>query len=136
VGRADEDRGLAVADHFIVELGGPGDDEQLVVIDVDLGQLVRAERVLDRQRVQPVGLLEGAQLGLGRIDEPDPHEFGVIARALGPLLDGDLAHSPAVAVKVRGDNGHGPPDRSSAPSITEKCDRSAASRGIPRLSPR
>ena len=61
-GIANEDRGLAIADLAVHEMGWARDHEQLVAIDVELWQLVSEERVLDRQRVQVVILLELAQL--------------------------------------------------------------------------
>ena len=48
VGRANEDGGLTVTDAFLLQPGGAGDDEQLLAIDVNLGQLVGVECVLDR----------------------------------------------------------------------------------------
>ena len=54
---ADEDRGLAIIDMVLHHLRGAGDDEQLVAIDVDLGQLVGLERILDRQRMEIVAFL-------------------------------------------------------------------------------
>ena len=51
---------IAVSPYSIVspsKAGGAGDDEQLVAVDVDLGQLVGDDRVLDRQRMKVVALL-------------------------------------------------------------------------------
>ena len=61
-GIANEDRGLTIAGLAVREMGWACYHEQLVAIDVELWQLVCEERVLDRQRVQVVILLEFAQL--------------------------------------------------------------------------
>ena len=78
---ADEHRGLAISDLAALEMGGAGDDEQLVAIDVDLGQLVGLERVLDRQRMEVVLLLQDAHLLDGRVGDADPDELGSCPRA-------------------------------------------------------
>jgi hypothetical protein len=69
---ANEDRGLAIADLAVHEMGWARNHEQLVAIDVELWQLVCEERVLDRQRVQVVVLLELAQLRFARLEQSDP----------------------------------------------------------------
>ena len=51
---ADEDFGFTIFDDFAVQARRPRDDEELVAIDLDLGQLVRLDRVLDGERVQVV----------------------------------------------------------------------------------
>ena len=88
-GFANEDRGLAIGDLAVREMGWARHHEQLVAIDVELRQLVCEERVLDRQRVQVVILLELAQLRLARLEQSDPDEFGAIGRTADRLIQRD-----------------------------------------------
>jgi len=48
----DKEVGLAIADMVAFQVGGLGDDEQLIAIDVDLWRLAGVQGVLDRQRMQ------------------------------------------------------------------------------------
>ena len=105
-GIANEDRGLTIADLPVSEMGWARDDEQLVAIDVELWQLVCEERVLDRQRVQLVVLLELAQLRLARLEQSDPDEFGAIGCTADRLIERDRADPLAIAIETSGDNAH------------------------------
>ena len=103
---ADEHRGLAIGDLFAFEMGGAGDDEQLVAIDVELGKLVGLERVLDRQRMEVVLLLQEVQLGVGRVGDADPDELGLVLGARDLLVDRHLANALAVTIEKGGDDAH------------------------------
>ena len=105
-GIANEDRGLAIADLAVREMGWACYHEQLVAIDVELWQLMCEERVLDRQRVQVVILLELAQLRLARLEQSDPHEFGAIGRTADGLIQRDRADPLAIAIETSGDDTH------------------------------
>ena len=79
---ADEQLDLSELDHLL----GLGvarrleHDEQHVVVDLELGPLVRRDRVLDRELVEQELAPHGAELVLGRLVEPDPGE-GVLGPA-------------------------------------------------------
>ena len=59
---ADEHRGFAIDNLAALEMRRARDDEELIAVYVHLGQLIGLERVLDRERVEVVMGLEGAQL--------------------------------------------------------------------------
>src|SRR5689334_21660730 len=105
-GIANEDRGLAIADSTVRVMGWARHHEQLVAIDVELWQLMCEERVLDRQRVQVVILLELAQLRLARLEQSDPDEFGAIGRTADGLIERDRADPLAIAIETGGDDAH------------------------------
>ncbi len=84
---ADEDGGFAIVDVRLLQVRGTRDDEQLVVINVDLGQLVSLDRILYRQRVQPVAIGEAVHLVLCWIGNSDPDEFALDVTAVDPLVD-------------------------------------------------
>src|ERR1700722_1046020 len=105
-GIANEDGGLAIADLAIREMGWARHHEQLVAIDVQLWQLVCEERVLDRQRVQVVILLELTQLRLARLEQSDPDEFGAIGCTTDRLIKRDRADPLAIAIETGGDDAH------------------------------
>src|SRR3546814_17054993 len=83
---AKEDRGLARLDRIAVEIGGACDDEKLVAIDVGFGELVRLQRVLDRERVEAETLRDALELARRRFVEAEPEEL-----ALGPFVWNRLA---------------------------------------------
>ncbi len=62
---SDEQRCLAIGDFIAFEVCGLGDHEQLLAVNVDLRNLLRMDRVLDRKLMKRVSLLEDAHL-LGR----------------------------------------------------------------------
>ncbi len=45
---ADEERRFAVIDVVVAELSGSRDDEQLIAVDIDLGQLIGVDGIFDR----------------------------------------------------------------------------------------
>ena len=64
-------------------------DEQRLAVDLDLGQLVRVQRILDGELVQPELGLQRAQVLLGRLVEADPDEL-VAATRVCKELDGGV----------------------------------------------
>jgi len=61
-------------------------DEEAAIVELELGPLVRAQRVLDGQVVQPELLLYAAEQGLFRLVEPDPDEgIGVLLEDVADL---------------------------------------------------
>src|SRR3546814_20453897 len=74
---AKEDRGLARLDRIAVEIGGACDDEKLVAIDVGFGELVRLQRVLDRERVEAETLRDALELARRRFVEAEPEEIAL-----------------------------------------------------------
>src|SRR3984957_16842447 len=105
-GIANEDGGLAIADLAVSEMGWARHHEQLVAIDVQLWQLVCEERVLDRQRVQVVILLELTQLRLARLEQSDPDEFGAIGCTADRLIERDRADPLAISIETGGRCAH------------------------------
>ena len=105
-GIANEDRGLTIADFAVSEIGWACYHEQLVAIDVKLWQLVCEERVLDRQRVQVVILLELAQLRLARLEQSDPDKFGAIGCTADRLIERDRTDPLTIAIETGGDDAH------------------------------
>ena len=105
-GLADEHRRFAIGDAIVGEMRRSRDDEQLVPVDVDLGQLMRGQRILDGQRMEVVVLLQPAQLGFARLKKSDPDEFGTVGRAGDGLIERDRADQFSVAVKAGGDDAH------------------------------
>ena len=85
-GRADEHRRFAIHDAILGEMRSARHDEQLVPVDVDLGQLMRGQRILDGQRMQVVVLLQPPQLGFAWLKKSDPNEFGAVGRAGDGLI--------------------------------------------------
>src|SRR5205085_3561075 len=121
---SDKDGRFAIFDDFAVEAGGSGDHEQLFTIDIDLQQLVGAQRVFDGQRMQVIGLLKGGHFVDGRIDDADPDEGRFVVRAVGFLVDCDAAHSRAILVKIGGyDSHHASPSQVGRllASVGQKC---------------
>src|SRR3546814_4113741 len=70
--RADEEGGLPRLDRIAVEIGGAGDEEQLIAIGFDLGELVRLQRILDRERMQAEPLGDAGQFARCRLVEAAP----------------------------------------------------------------
>jgi hypothetical protein len=58
------------------------------------------ERVLDRQRVQVVVLLELTQLRLARLEQSDPDEFGAIGCTADRLIERDRTDPLAIAIET------------------------------------
>src|SRR5436190_18817503 len=104
---ADEYRGLAIVDMLAFKVGGAGDDEQLIVIDVDLGQLVGLDRILDRQRVEAVAGLQRMHFLFGWVGDANPYEFALVVGAVDLLVDRDRPDPMSVTIKVGGNDRHG-----------------------------
>ena len=101
---ADEDAGLAEHHLAVLQCGGAQHHEQRIAVDLELGHLVRAQRVLDRQLVQPELRLQDAQVLLGRLVEADPDEVALLARPGGAVAELDLGDPLTAAVGVGGDD--------------------------------
>ena len=104
---AKEDGGLAVGDPILRQISCSRNDEQLVVVDVHLGQLMGLERVLDRQWMQAVVILKQTQLQLRRLEQADPDEFRAVGRAPDRLIERDRAGDFPLAIEICRDNAHG-----------------------------
>ena len=76
-------------------------DEEVAVVQLELGPLVGADGVLDGQLVQAELLAHGLELLVGRLVEPDPHEAVRLAGRLEGQLERQLAVAP-LAVRVHG----------------------------------
>ena len=101
---ADEDAGFAEHHLALIELGGAQHHEQRVAVDLELGHLMRAQRVLDRQLVQPELRLQDAQVLLGRLVEADPDEVALLARPRGAVAELDLGHPAAATIGISGND--------------------------------
>ncbi|MNT32551.1 hypothetical protein D3C72_1684390 [compost metagenome] len=102
----DEDVGLAVPDGVVGLLRRAGDDEELAAIDLDLGHLMRRQRVLDRQGVQMKAPHQGLELLARRLVQTDPQVFAGLKPQ--PLVrQRRLANPLAVLVDIGGDDAHG-----------------------------
>src|SRR3954453_19228385 len=81
-----------------------------MAVDLELGQLVGGERILDGQLVQPELRLQDAQVLLGRLVKADPDEVTLLARPQGTLAELDLGNPAAAAIGIGGDDAtHGCP---------------------------
>ena len=80
--RVDEQQDLPDLDHLLgVDVAhGLQHEEQGVSVHLELRALVRLDRVLHRQRVQPELRLDALQLLLARLEEAEPGE-GAVAPA-------------------------------------------------------
>ena len=81
-------RGLGVGILLVDVPEGLQHHEERVVVPLDLGPLMCADRVLDGKRVQVVEVGDRLQLVAGRVVQPDPHEVMFLFH-LGPH-DGGL----------------------------------------------
>ncbi|MNU77821.1 hypothetical protein D3C71_674040 [compost metagenome] len=101
----DEDVGLAIPDGVVGLLRRAGDDEELAAIDLDLGHLMRRQRVLDRQGVQMKAPHQGLELLARRLVQADPQ---VLARLEPQSRIGQrrLPNPLAVLVDIGGDDRH------------------------------
>ena len=103
---ADEDRGLAVGDLLVHQMRGACYHEQLVSKDVNFGQLMRFQRILDRQRMESIIFLKFPQLRFGRLEQPNLDELGSVRSALIRLVERNRASPFPIAIEIGGDNGH------------------------------
>lgn len=100
VALAGEDVGLAVADLAVLEMRGAQHDEQQLAVDFQLRPLVRHQRVLDREIVQPEAQLHRPQQRLVRLLQADPDET-VVGR-LGAMRLGKIDGADAAPALVHG----------------------------------
>src|SRR3546814_18366209 len=103
---AKEDRGLARLDRIAVEIGGAYDDEKLVAIDVGFGELVRLQRVLDRERVEAETLRDALELARRRFVEAEPEEFALGAFVGNRLVAAEVADELSLVVEEGGHDRH------------------------------
>src|SRR3546814_6196798 len=75
--RTDEEGRLPRLDRIAVEIGGARDDEQLLAIGFDLGELVRLQRILDRERMQAEAPGDAGKHGRGRLVDAEPAAFAI-----------------------------------------------------------
>jgi hypothetical protein len=78
-----EEKGrLAISQRFIgFERGRARDDEQVLLVDVELGHLLRAERILDGERMQAILMRHPVHLVVVGLAQADPVEGAARARA-------------------------------------------------------
>ena len=96
-----EDCRLAIGDLFaLIDRGGPGNNEQLLPIGINLGHLHRVERIFDRKRVKSELRLQQGHLGRIRRVKSDPVKsswrqfaarFAIQRQALDSNLSCDVA---------------------------------------------
>ncbi|MNT22488.1 hypothetical protein D3C72_1578720 [compost metagenome] len=104
--RSDEDMGLAIEDMIVVALlGRASDDEQLAAIDLDLGHLMRRQRILDRQGVQAKASHQPLELLVRGFIETDPEVFARL-EPQARIGQRRLTHALAVLVDIGGDDAH------------------------------
>ena len=111
---ANKDRGLAIADFAVYEMGRARHHEQLVAKDADLGQLMGLEGILDGQRMETVIFLELPQFRFGGFEQPDPDELGPVLCASIRLVERNGPSPLAVAIEIGGHNAHAAPPTKSA----------------------
>ena len=103
---ADEDGGLAIGDPFVLKMRRARNYEQLVAKDVDFGQLMGLERILDGERMETVIFLELPQFRFGGFEQPDPDELGPVLCASIRLVERNGPGPLAVAIEIGGHNAH------------------------------
>jgi hypothetical protein len=64
----DKDGCFAIGDVILLKMSRARHDKQLIAVDVNFRQLVCLERILDRERMKPVVLLELLELSFGRLE--------------------------------------------------------------------
>jgi hypothetical protein len=100
--RGDESANFACAQltGLGIQLHGVRAQEQVRVVAVELRALMRADRILDRQRVQLQLLGNRRELRLGWVAIVQPHACTLILEVLGNVLDRKiLEHELALAVQ-------------------------------------
>ena len=105
---AKEDRGLPVADVLaLFDRRGARDDEEVLAVDLDFGDLLGVDRILDRQRVQ-------AELGAHQLDflgrrivQPDPVELRALRQhMLQPVDDERFLLGFSAGIAAGGNDRH------------------------------
>src|SRR3546814_3576167 len=89
--RADEEGRFPRLDRIAVEIGGAGDEEQLIAIGFDLGELVRLQRILDRERMQAEPLGDAGKFARCRLVEAEPEEIAIVAIIRDRLVRAEVA---------------------------------------------
>ena len=103
---AKEKGGFARMDRIGVEVGGAGDNEQLVAIGFDLRQLVRLQRILDRERVEAEAFRNPFELARRRLVKAKPKEIAIVAIFGNRFVRADVADKLAVMINAGGHNRH------------------------------
>ena len=96
----------SIRSSFGSDLRGAKDDEERVAVHLDLGPLVGAVSVLDRQVVEAELRLHPAQQLLARLVEPDPDEAIGLLEDLADLLDVDALVPLAIGIGHAIDDAH------------------------------
>ena len=102
-----EQRRFAIADRLILQMRRARDHEQLVAIQIDLGQLVRLDGVLHRQRMKIICARQGLHFFDRGVGYANPDKFGLVGGAIDPFVDCQGAHALTIAVEKGGYHGHG-----------------------------
>ena len=102
-----EDRGVAVDDLVTFETRCANDQKQVIAVSFDLRQMLRVERILDRQRMKPEMLLNAFQRAVVGLVQTNPDEI----RWLPDMRDGlgqvDFLDNLAVMIELGSDGAHG-----------------------------
>ena len=100
---ADEDEHLAEADVVdgLVPARRLEHEQEHVAVALELGPLVRLDRIFDGERVQAELAGDGVELVVGRLVQADPHEPADLVAPLVELVERRLIRN-AVAVLVDG----------------------------------
>jgi hypothetical protein len=101
---ANDQISLAILDFLAGQLAGSQHDEQHIVIDIQLGTLVRLICVLDHQLVKAELGFEDAEQGLIRLVKTEPDDAAITAGQGADLLDCDITFPPPVPIECTGDN--------------------------------
>ena len=104
--RTEEKSGLARMDRVGIEVRGAGDDEELVAIGLDLGQLVRLQRILDRKRVKAKPFRDALQLSRRGLIKAEPEEIAVSAIQGKLFVGSDIADKLSVMIDAGGHDWH------------------------------
>ena len=95
---------LAILDFLAGQLAGSQHDEQHIVIDVQLGTLVRLICVLDHQLVKAELGFEDAEQGLIRLVKTEPDDAAIAACHGADFVNRDITLPPPVTIECTGDN--------------------------------
>ena len=106
---AEENRGLPVADVLpLFDRRGARDDKQVLAVDLDLGDLVGIERILDRQRVEAELGADQLHLRVAGIAQSDPVELIALGQHVFASVDDErLFLRFSVGIAAGGNDRHG-----------------------------
>jgi hypothetical protein len=100
--------GLAELDLVLDQLRRVHHDEQRLAVDLELGPLMRLERILDREIMQAEALLHLAEDVLARLMQADPDEPPGLGLELGEAVDVEISDPPSLLIsRTADDHGHG-----------------------------